>query len=321
MDGRPSFEFPKAILIGSSAVADISPIPIICGPTGSGKTAAALLLSETGAYEIVNADSRQIVRHLDIGTAKPTEDERRRSVFHLIDIVEPGDSYSAMRYLTDATRAIKGILSRGNRPLVVGGTGLYLRALSEGIVEIESDDLALREDLQAEFDRLGNDAMYEQLLAIDPLEAARVHPNNTVRVMRALQIYRQTGKTKSELVSTGAYRSSGYQYQYFCLQPDREKLYASIDRRVGQMIDQGLVDEVKGLIERGLGEGIRRANVIGYNEILDYLEGQWSLEAATAMIKQNSRRYAKRQTTWFRHQTECQFFAEPLWLIDRITKG
>lgn len=302
-------------------MAEITPIPIICGPTGSGKTASALLLCEKGAYEIVNADSRQIIRHLDIGTAKPTVEERRRAVFHLIDVIEPGESYSAMRYLTDATRVIKGILSRGNLPLIVGGTGLYLRALSEGIVEIESDDLTLREDLQAEFDRLGNDAMYDQLLAIDPLEAAKVHPNNIVRVMRALQIYRQTGKTKSELVSTGAYRSSGYQYEYYCLQPERSKLYAVIDRRVELMIDAGLVEEVQGLIGRGLEEAVRRANVIGYNEILDHLKGRWSLDEATAMIKQNSRRYAKRQMTWFRHQTECQYFAEPKGLIDRITKG
>ena len=302
-------------------MADTSPIPIICGPTGSGKTAAALSLCEKLRCEIVNADSRQIIRHLDIGTAKPTDLERRRAVFHLIDIIEPGETYSAMRFLTDATRAIKGIISRGNRPLVVGGTGLYLRALAEGIVQLDSEDLSIREDLQQEFDRLGNDAMYEKLLAVDPLEAAKVHPNNAVRVMRALQIYRQTGKSKSELMATGAYQSSGYQYEFYCLQPERLMLYAAIERRVDQMLQLGLVPEVQRLVEAGMGPAIRKANVIGYNEILDYLDGLWGLDEVAAMVKQNSRRYAKRQMTWFRHQAECQFFGEPQGLIDRLTRS
>ncbi len=302
-------------------MADSPVIPIICGPTGSGKTAVALALAEKSPCEIVNADSRQIIRHLDIGTAKPTVDERRRAVFHLIDIVEPGETYSAMRFLTDATRAINGIRQRGNTPLVVGGTGLYLRALAEGIVQLEGEDLSVREELQAEFDRLGNDAMYDKLLAIDPLEAAKVHPNNVVRVLRALQIYRQTGKSKSELMATGAYKSSGYQFQFFCLQPERARLYETIETRVDQMIQSGLVEEVKNLVVRELGPSIRRSNVIGYNEILDYMDKIWELDTAIAMIKQNSRRYAKRQMTWFRHQAECLFFAEPRSLIDRITKG
>ncbi len=302
-------------------MADLGVIPIICGPTGSGKTSAALALAEKIPCEIVNADSRQIIRHLDIGTAKPTAEERHRAVFHLIDIVEPGETYSAMRFLTDATRAIKGIQERGNRPLVVGGTGLYLRALAEGIVQLEGEDLSIREELQAEFDRLGNDAMYDKLLAIDPFEAAKVHPNNVVRVMRALQIYRQTGKSKSELMATGAYTSSGYQFQFYCLQPERARLYETIDKRVDQMIACGLVGEVKDLVSRELGPAIRRSNVIGYNEILDYLDNIWGLETAIAMIKQNSRRYAKRQMTWFRHQADCLFFDEPISLIDRITKG
>jgi tRNA dimethylallyltransferase len=302
-------------------VADSPPIPIICGPTGSGKTAAALTLCEKIPFEIINADSRQIIRHLDIGTAKPTEAERGRAVFHLIDIIEPGETYSAMRFLTDATRAIKGVFARGNRPLVVGGTGLYLRALAEGIVQMESDDLLIREELQTEFERLSNDVMYDKLLAIDPLEAAKVHPNNVVRVMRALQIYRQTGKSKSELTATGAYRSSGYQYRFFCLQPDRPALYAAIGRRVDEMIANGLVDEIRGLVEKGLGSAMRRSNVIGYNEILDYMEGRWGLSEAVAVIKQNSRRYAKRQMTWFRHQADCEFFVEPTGLIDRLTSS
>ncbi len=302
-------------------MAETLPIPIICGPTGSGKTAAALALCDKFPFEIVNADSRQIMRHLEVGTAKPTAEERRRAVFHLIDIIEPGETYSAMRFLTDATRVIKGITARGNRPLVVGGTGLYLRALAEGIVQMESDDIAIREELQAEFDHLGNDAMYDKLLAVDPLEAAKVHPNNIVRVMRALQIHRQTGKSKSELMATGVYQTSGYQYQFFCLQPERAVLYDSINRRVDKMLESGLEAEVRRLVNDGMAPAIRRSNVIGYNEMLDYIDGVWKLDEAVAMIKQNSRQYAKRQMTWFRHQAECQFFVEQNGLIDRLTSS
>jgi tRNA dimethylallyltransferase len=302
-------------------VAETPKIPIICGPTGSGKTAAALELAAHFPIEIVNADSRQIIRHLNIGTAKPTSEERRRAVFHLIDIIEPGDSYSAVRFVSDATRLIKEILARGNRPLVVGGTGLYLRALSEGIVEIETGDMAVRERLQAELDQLGPDKMHERLMEIDPLEAVKVHPNNTVRVLRALEIHTLTGKTKSELMATGVYRTSGFEFDYYALQPPRERLYATIDARVDMMIADGLVAEVKRLIAQELGEAVRRANVIGYNEILDHLEGRFALSEAVAMIKQNSRRYAKRQMTWFRHQADCAVFNEPGELIVSITKS
>lgn len=302
-------------------MAEIPVIPIICGPTGSGKTAAALELATQFPCELVNADSRQIIRRLDIGTAKPTAEERRRAVFHLLDIIEPGESYSVVRYLSDASRVIKEILARGNRSLVVGGTGLYLRALSEGIVQIETDDMVTREQLQAELDQYGADYMFDRLMEIDPLEAARIHPNNSVRVIRALEIYRLTGKTKSELVSSGAYRTSGYQFRYYCLQPERERLYGIVEARVDQMLKQGLVEEVSRLVAEGMAEQIRRANVIGYNEILDYLEGRWTLLEAVSMIKQNSRRYAKRQMTWFRHQADCLFFDESSQLIAGITKS
>ncbi|MBI5267876.1 MAG: tRNA (adenosine(37)-N6)-dimethylallyltransferase MiaA [candidate division Zixibacteria bacterium] len=218
-------------------MAETSPIPIICGPTGSGKTAAALELAGRFPYEIVNADSRQIIRHLEIGTAKPTAEERSRAVFHLLDLIEPGEAYSAVRYVTDATRVIKDIIKRGNRPLIVGGTGLYLRALSEGIVQIESDDMTIRERLEAEMTSVGSEPLWERLNQIDPLEAAKVHPNNKVRIIRALEIYQLTGKTKSELMASGGYQSSGFQFTYYCLQPERGLLYRGIEARVDQMIE------------------------------------------------------------------------------------
>ena len=198
---------------------------------------------------------------------------------------------------------------------------MYLRALSEGIVQIESDDMITREQLQAELDQHGADYLFDRLMEIDPLEAAKIHPNNSVRVIRALEIYRLTGKTKSELVSSGAYRTSGYQFRYYCLQPERERLYGIVEARVDQMLEQGLVDEVSRLVDEGMTKQVRRANVIGYNEILDYLDGRWTLPEAVSMIKQNSRRYAKRQMTWFRHQADCLFFDESSKLIVGITKG
>jgi tRNA dimethylallyltransferase len=283
-------------------------IPIICGPTGSGKTAVALELATQYPVEIISADSRQLVRRLDIGTAKPTAEERRLVPFHLIDLIEPGERYSAFRFIGDATRAISEILKRGHLPLVVGGTGLYLRGLTDGVVEIEEPDIQLREKLEKEAESIGPDEMHRRLTNIDPLEAARIHPNNRIKVIRALEIFYLTGKTKSELTATGSYRKGEYEFDYFCLSPDREQLYARINRRVEEMLEAGWLEEVKQLVDDGFADQVRAANIIGYKELLGVLDGQWSLEEAASQIKQDTRRYAKRQVTWFRHQAKCRFF-------------
>lgn len=283
-------------------------IPIICGPTGAGKTGVAVRLAEEFPVEIVSADSRQIIRHLEIGTAKPTSEERAQVPFHLIDIIEPGERYSAFRFLEDADRCVGEILGRKNIPLVVGGTGLYLRALSEGVIEIDSDREDIRKKLEGEMERLGPEAMHRRLNEIDPEEAARVHPNNKVRVMRGLEIFELTGKTKSALAASGTYKRSSYFFDFFCLAPPRTRLYETIDARVDRMMSEGLLSEIDTLVRSGLAEQIRRANVIGYAELLEYLEDRCTLEEAVAAVKQNSRRYAKRQMTWFRHQADCRFF-------------
>jgi len=184
-------------------VADHPPIPIVCGPTACGKTGIALELAPSYPLEIVSADSRQVVRHLDIGTAKPTAEERAIAPHHLIDLIEPGQRYTAFRFIDEATAAIDSILAREHVPVVVGGTGLYLRALTDGVVEIENDDLGIRERLERDMEELGPEAMHERLQSIDPLEAAAVHPHNTVRVIRALEICHLTGRGKAELVTTG----------------------------------------------------------------------------------------------------------------------
>lgn len=285
-------------------------IPVICGPTASGKTSLALELAEEYPVEIVSADSRQIIKYLDIGTAKPTEDEKNKVTFHLINIIEPGARYSAFQFISDANRAIEDILNRGKWPLIVGGTGLYIRALTEGVVEIDNDDMVIRETLEKEMEKIGLEKMHEKLSNIDPLEAARVHPQNKKRVIRALEIFYLTGKTKSELLVTGAYQKSCYNFQYFCLTPDRKVLYDIINERVDKMLAEGLVEEVIRLFNRGLKEKVRKANVIGYNEIIDYLESKRKLEEAVLLIKQNTRRYAKRQMTWFRRQEGCKYFSD-----------
>jgi tRNA dimethylallyltransferase len=286
-------------------------IPIVCGPTASGKTSIALRLAEHAPIEVVSADSRQIIRYLDIGTAKPTAEVQGRVKFHLIDIVDPGQRYSAFSFIDDASAAIADILGRKRLPVVVGGTGLYLRALSEGVVEIDGEDLELRDRLEGECERVGIEVMYEQLEKIDPLEAAKVHPNNAVRIIRALEIYHLTGMPKSQLVATGAYKKSGYAFDYLCLNPDRDRLYGIINERVETMIKAGWLSEVHRLIDRGWVDKTRQASIIGYKELLDHIEGDLSLDEAVALIKQNTRRYAKRQMTWFRRQKGIRFFENP----------
>jgi len=309
-------QFPLANTYGSATKS--TSISIICGPTASGKTALAVELAGRHPIEIVSADSRQIIKRLNIGTAKPTAQEREKVRFHLIDLIEPGERYTAFRFVDDADRAIGDILGRGHIPIVVGGAGLYLRALTEGVVEIEKDDLTIRERLEEEMEQVGAEWMYDRLSQIDPLEAAKLHPNNKVRLIRALEIYYLTGKPKSELAATGAYRKSQYSYEYFCLVPERQTLYRNIEARVDRMMQQGLLDEVRHLCQNGFKEQIRKANVIGYNELLDHLEEKTSLSKAVNLIKQNSRRYAKRQITWFRHQVAGAFFEDKTILINGV---
>lgn len=275
-------------------------IPIICGPTATGKTGVALELADTFPIEIVSADSRQILRRLEIGTAKPTAEEQRRARFHVIDVIDPGERYTAFRFIDDATAAIEDILGRGKVPLVVGGTGLYLRALTEGVVEIDSEDMDIREELEQQMEELGPQRMHDRLAEVDPLEAAVIHPNNKVRVIRALEMFYLTGKSKSELVVTGAYKSSPFAFRYFCLMPSRSDLYEVINARVDQMMHQGLLEEIEALIAAGWKDRIAAANVIGYKEVLQFLDELVTLEEAVSLIKQNTRRYAKRQSTWFR---------------------
>lgn len=298
---------------------DQKSIPIICGPTGSGKTAAAIRLAKSYPVEIISADSRQLIRHLDIGTDKPTPEQRRAIRFHLLDLIEPGEKYSAYRFVDDVECAAGGSISRGSIPVVVGGTGLYLKALTEGVVEIDGENEEIRERLEQEMKETGPERMHQRLRSIDPQEAGQIHAHNQVRVIRALEIYYLTGTPKSELVKSGAYKKSRSAYRYHCLAPPREQLYRQINDRVDRMIDGGLLEEIKRLVDRGLKQQILKANVMGYNEIIEHLSGNLSLPDAVSSIKQNSRRYAKRQLTWFRKVAECDFFEDAGALVEAVS--
>ena len=296
-------------------------IPIICGPTGSGKTSISLNIAGRFPIEVISADSRQVYRHLNIGTAKPTPQERATAKVHCIDLIEPGERYSAYQYIADAKVALCSILEQGKLPVVVGGTGLYIQALIDGVVEMEDPDPAIRERLETEMSEIGPERMHARLEEQDPVEAARVHPNNKVRVVRALEIIESTGKSKSELMKSGLYRRIGYDFRAYCLTPPRERLYEAIGTRVDQMMALGLLEELQSLVDSGRAEDIRQSRVIGYAELLDALAGKISTQEATDGIKQNTRRFAKRQMTWFRHQLSGSFFGDSAGLLQEFYRN
>lgn len=241
-------------------------------------------------------------KRLNIGTGKPSREEQDAVRHHVIDLIEPGESYSAARFVADASAAVTDILSRGKEPLIVGGTGLYLRALIDGLLELDEPSVQIRESVAREIAQLGAEQAWEKLRTIDPLEAAKFHPNNTVRLARALELFYQTGKSKSELIASGYHIRSPHQYLIHALVPERAGLYAAIEQRVDLMIKAGWEEEIRQLIDRGFGPKVALANVIGYTELLGHLEGRIDRSEAIARIKQETRRYAKRQLTWLRHQ-------------------
>lgn len=250
--------------------------------------------------EIVSADSRQIYRGLEIGTAKPTPDELRLARHHLVNIIEPSEAYDAARFATDAESAIGSIISAGAEPILVGGTGFYVRSLFDGLFEGPGRDELVRERLERRAIKDGPEAIHAELKAVDPDSASRIHPNDTRRVVRALEVYISTGSTLASWQSREV-RRPAYAPVYFGLTMDRERLYARIDRRVDSMIDAGLIDEVRLLYESAvLLPGVPAADAVGYREILYVLTNDGvDFTEAIELIKRNTRRYSKRQMTWF----------------------
>ncbi len=274
---------------------------VVAGPTASGKTALAIGLAKELGGEVVSADSMQIYRRMDIGTAKPTAAEQAAVRHHLIDVAEPGEAYSVARYAREATACVEDILGRGRVPIVCGGTGLYIEALVRGHGFSEGgQQTALREELEALW-QADPAPLLAELRRVDPESAGRIHPNDKKRVLRALEVYRATGETISAHNARTRALPPRFDALWLGLAPQpRQVLYDRIDRRVTAMLAQGLVEEVRQLWRAGLLEGTA-GQAIGYKEMLGYLKGETTLEEAADLVRQKSRNYAKRQLTWFRH--------------------
>ena len=283
-------------------------IVVVCGPTASGKTALSIALAKAFDGEVVSADSMQIYRGMDIGTAKPTLEERAGIPHHMLDVAEPGESYSVSRYVQEATACVEDILSRGKLPIVCGGTGLYIDGLIRGTdFQPAGTDNGIREELEKEWEEQGAEAMMARLAAVDPPSAERLHLSDKRRILRALEVYLATGET----ITAHNARTKAIPPRFEAVmiglntQP-RDILYGRIDRRVDVMLEQGLLREVQTLLEKGLLEGTA-AQAIGYKELLAHFRGEMTLDAAADLIRQKSRNYAKRQLTWFRRDERVKW--------------
>ena len=284
---------------------------IICGPTASGKSEMALRLAHDLDAEIVNADSMQIYSGLDVGTAKPTQEQQAEIRHHLIDVANPAELFSAADFCAAADAAIRDIISRGKRVIVAGGTGLYIRALVKGLVDSPSGEGELRAALQDESGKIGNAAMLEKLRQVDPKLAAVLHPNNLVRIIRALEVYQLTGIPLSHYQKKHAFATRRYEALQIGISVDRSVLYERIDDRVERMLASGLQEEVRSLLAAGYGRDIKPLRSIGYKETVAQLSGDISAEEAVRLIQRNTRHYAKRQLTWFKADPDILWFEYP----------
>ena len=275
-------------------------IIVICGPTASGKTALSIELAKKINGEIVSCDSMQIYKDMNIGTAKPTEEEKEGIKHYLLDFISPDERYSVADYKKDAKKAIKEILNKGKIPIIVGGTGLYIDSL---IYEIEFQDIEFDEEyrkkLEKEVEEKGLQELYERAKKIDPEAIKKISQNDKKRILRILEIYHSTGKNKTEQEKESRKKEVEYDYKVYALNWDREKLYDRINKRVDIMIEQGLIEEVKNIYNK-YDKFPTAMQGLGYKEVVEYLEGKTTKEEMIEKIKQETRRYAKRQVTWFR---------------------
>jgi tRNA dimethylallyltransferase len=288
-----------------------APLVAIVGPTASGKSALALRLALERSGEIVSCDSLQVYRGLDIGSAKATPEERVLVPHHLLDVAEPGRGFSAADYARLARAAVQEVAARGRLPIVAGGTGLYLRALVEGLFEGPSRDDGLRRRLEAVADRFGDERLHRFLARVDPEAAARIPPRDRVRVVRALEVFRATGRTISEQQRGGAEPLRGFRPLLVGLDPGRDALARAVEERARRMLEQGLVDETGRLLRRGVPAEGGPLGAIGYRQAVAVLRGAMTIEEAERAIVRETLRFAKRQMTWFRHQARVLWFAGP----------
>ena len=273
----------------------------IAGPTASGKTALSIALAKELDGEIVSCDSMQVYKRMDIGTAKPTPEEMEDIPHHMLSVAEPWEDFSVGKYCDMAAPIVDDILSRGKTAIIVGGTGLYMDALIRGNAFAPCPSTGCREKLEKLADEQGIEAVIEQLRAVDPESAERLHPSDQKRIIRAMEVYLETGKTITQHNLETQQIPPRYNPVWFALEDaDRAVLYERIDRRVEEMLRQGLLEEIKALLSEGVPEKCTAMQAIGYKEFVDALAGRSSVETATALVQQASRKYAKRQLTWFR---------------------
>lgn len=296
-------------------------IIVIVGPTAVGKTALSIDLAEKLNGEVVNADAMQIYRHLDIGTAKITEKEAGEIPHHLLDIRNPDESYTVAEFQQDARQAIAEIIGRGALPIIVGGSGLYTESLIYDVSHggQAKPNAVLRQKLEKEAAEKGGQYLWERLNQIDPVSAISIHPNNKRRVIRALEVYYESGKKFSDLQQERKKREMLYDPLIIGLDTDRSLLYERINQRVEWMIQAGLVQELQEIV-RNYGDQAEALKGIGYKELLPYLNGQTTLDEAITLIQKNSRHYAKRQLTWFRNRLPVTFWADTVQNSEAIQK-
>jgi len=277
---------------------------IVCGPTGIGKTSFAINLSGQFNGEIVGADSMQIYRHMDIGTAKPTPEERAAVTHHMVDIVDPDDHFDAEKYAEQAFAKIAALTEKRVLPFVVGGTGLYIKSLIHGLFDTPEIDPLVRRKLKQEAMEKGGVYLYERLGVCDPEAAERIHVNDTYRIVRALEVFESTHKRLSESHDTHRFRPQRIRTLKIGLRMEREALYERIDSRVGIMIEAGLQTEVESLIKAGYSPDLKSMKSLGYRHMAEFLSGQLDWDEAIRTLKRDTRRYAKRQMTWFNADPE-----------------
>lgn len=284
------------------------PVLVIAGPTAVGKTRIAIELAKELNGEIVSADSRQIYKGMDIGTVKPLKDEQAAVKHHMLNVVNPDEPFSAGEYKRSAEKIIENIWQRNRLPIIAGGTGLYIRAVIDGLWEGPKADKELRDKLKNEEDIFGNGYLYNKLKEIDPETAEKTKPNDLVRIIRSLEVYYKEEKPISHFHKIHGFEEKNYNVIIIGLTMDRKRLYKRIEERVDGMIKSGLIDEVKTLLKKGYDENISSMTGVGCRQVIGYLKGNYNLEEAVRLIKRDTKRYAKRQYTWFNKDKRIEWF-------------
>jgi len=286
-------------------------IIIIQGPTGVGKTDVALSLAETFPVEIINADSMQVYRFLDIGTSKPALDQQQAVRHHVLSIINPDEDFSAARFKEKAREAIADIMCRGSLPLIVGGTGLYIRALTRGLFSAPGKNDALRQELKEKARREGSESLFRLLQEQDPVSAQKIKPNDLVRIIRALEVLQLTGVPISAHHHQHGFLDAPYAALKIGLTRNRKELYQRIEARVDHMLAAGLLREVQAVLDKGYAATVKPMQSIGYKQMTDFIEGRVSWDGAVQQMKKQTKRLAKRQLTWFRHDPEIAWVMLP----------